>query len=313
MPTAKYVHGARDLRALRSASPRTFGLYERRARSRPRSPSSTGTTPRRAGSSAPTAATSSAPGSWPWAPVRSTGPKLPGHPGHRDLRRPLRSTPAAGTTRTPAATRRRADDEPRRQAGRHHRHRRDRGAVHPAARPRRRRAVRVPAHAVVDRRAQQPRDRPRVVRDARARAGSSEWLLNFATLQTGGFADEDLVKDGWTDISQRIRDRVIVEHVADGDGARPRRVPSAPTRTATTRRWTRSGRGSTTSSRTATTADGAEALVPPAVQAAVLPRRVPAGLQPAERATSSTPTARASAHRRDRRVGRRTSTTSSTA
>lgn len=36
-----------------------------------------------------------------------------------------------------------------------------------------------------------------------------KWLLNFATLQTGGFADEDLVKDGWTDIAQRIRDRVI--------------------------------------------------------------------------------------------------------
>jgi len=36
-----------------------------------------------------------------------------------------------------------------------------------------------------------------------------EWLLNFAILQTGGFADEDLVKDGWTDISQRIRDRVV--------------------------------------------------------------------------------------------------------
>lgn len=36
-----------------------------------------------------------------------------------------------------------------------------------------------------------------------------KWLENFATLQTGGFADEDLVKDGWTDIAQRIRDRVI--------------------------------------------------------------------------------------------------------
>ncbi|MEB2343936.1 MAG: NAD(P)/FAD-dependent oxidoreductase [Deltaproteobacteria bacterium] len=36
-----------------------------------------------------------------------------------------------------------------------------------------------------------------------------EWLLNFATLQTGGFADQDLVKDGWTDIAQRIRDRVL--------------------------------------------------------------------------------------------------------
>ena len=36
-----------------------------------------------------------------------------------------------------------------------------------------------------------------------------KWLLNFATLQTGGFADEDLVQDGWTDISSRIRDRII--------------------------------------------------------------------------------------------------------
>ncbi len=35
------------------------------------------------------------------------------------------------------------------------------------------------------------------------------WRMNFTTLQTGGFADEDLVKDGWTDIAQRIRDRVV--------------------------------------------------------------------------------------------------------
>ena len=38
-----------------------------------------------------------------------------------------------------------------------------------------------------------------------------EWLTNFAILQSGGFADEDLVHDGWTDISTRIRDRVVVE------------------------------------------------------------------------------------------------------
>ena len=36
-----------------------------------------------------------------------------------------------------------------------------------------------------------------------------EWLTNFTTLQTGGFTDVDLVKDGWTDIAQRIRDRVV--------------------------------------------------------------------------------------------------------
>ena len=36
-----------------------------------------------------------------------------------------------------------------------------------------------------------------------------KWMMNFATLQTMGFAEEDLVKDGWTDISLRIRDRMI--------------------------------------------------------------------------------------------------------
>lgn len=36
-----------------------------------------------------------------------------------------------------------------------------------------------------------------------------KWLTNFTTLQTGGFVDEDLVMDGWTDISKRIRDRVF--------------------------------------------------------------------------------------------------------
>jgi cation diffusion facilitator CzcD-associated flavoprotein CzcO len=44
-----------------------------------------------------------------------------------------------------------------------------------------------------------------------------EWLLNFATLQTGGFADDDYVKDGWTDIAQRIRDRVVAEVTAGNE------------------------------------------------------------------------------------------------
>ena len=38
-----------------------------------------------------------------------------------------------------------------------------------------------------------------------------EWLSNFVTLQTGGFADQDLVMDGWTDITKRIRDRVVAD------------------------------------------------------------------------------------------------------
>ena len=53
---------------------------------------------------------------------------------------------------------------PARQDGRHHRHRRDGGAGGPGAREDRRRALRVPAHAVLDRRA-------RPARDDRRRAG----------------------------------------------------------------------------------------------------------------------------------------------
>ena len=47
-----------------------------------------------------------------------------------------------------------------------------------------------------------------------------EWMMNFTTLQTMGFAEVDLVKDGWTDISQRIRDRMI-EIVANGGEVGP--------------------------------------------------------------------------------------------
>jgi cation diffusion facilitator CzcD-associated flavoprotein CzcO len=53
-----------------------------------------------------------------------------------------------------------------------------------------------------------------------------KWLMNFATLQTGGFADEDLVKDGWTDISQRIRDK-IVEKAGQGEEFTPELVDRA--------------------------------------------------------------------------------------
>ncbi|MEM9562675.1 MAG: NAD(P)/FAD-dependent oxidoreductase [Actinomycetota bacterium] len=37
------------------------------------------------------------------------------------------------------------------------------------------------------------------------------WLENFTILQTGGIADEDLVKDGWTDLAKRIRDRALAD------------------------------------------------------------------------------------------------------
>lgn len=42
-----------------------------------------------------------------------------------------------------------------------------------------------------------------------------EWLENFTTLQTGGFADEDLVMDGWTDITLRIREKALADPKMD--------------------------------------------------------------------------------------------------
>ena len=44
-----------------------------------------------------------------------------------------------------------------------------------------------------------------------------EWLRNFTLLQTGGYADVDLVMDGWTDIAQRVRDRVAARVMAGAE------------------------------------------------------------------------------------------------
>ena len=54
-----------------------------------------------------------------------------------------------------------------------------------------------------------------------------EWQTNFTVLQTGGFADQDLVEDGWTDISQRIRDRVVVELSKEGAEFTPELIAKA--------------------------------------------------------------------------------------
>src|SRR4029079_6816024 len=35
------------------------------------------------------------------------------------------------------------------------------------------------------------------------------WLENFTANQAGGTADVDLVKDGWTDLSERTRARIV--------------------------------------------------------------------------------------------------------
>ena len=51
-----------------------------------------------------------------------------------------------------------------------------------------------------------------------------KWLENFTILQTGGFADDDFVKDGWTDISKRIRDRIMADAAGELSPAAFRRA-----------------------------------------------------------------------------------------
>ena len=108
----------------------------------------------------------------------------------------------------------RSDDEARRQARRHHRHRGDRRAVHPAARARRQGAVRLPAHAVVDRRPQQPPDRPGLVRHPAA------WLAARVADELRHAADRRLRRRG---PRQGRLDRHLPAHPRPDDGPARRR------------------------------------------------------------------------------------------
>ena len=135
----------------------------------------------------------------------------------------------------------------RRQARRHHRHRRDRRAVRAPPRRGGRAAVRVPAHAVVDRRARQPADRSGVGGEPASRAGSSGGWRTSTTSCPACFEPEDLVNDGWTDIIGKLL----------RDAARGRRAPTSartaspgPSSWPTSRRWSRSAPASTRSSTT---------------------------------------------------------------
>ena len=126
-----------------------------------------------------------------------------------------------------------------------------------------------------------------------------EWLMNFTTLQTGGFADADLVMDGWTDISQRIRDRAIANGDFSPDGLLRAYHDSDDEKMEEIRAARRRDHRRPERRR------GAQAVVPPAVQAAVLPRRVPAVVQQPERPPDRHRRQGRRADRRDRGVGRR--------
>jgi len=59
----------------------------------------------------------------------------------------------------------------------------------------------------VDRRNNGPTD-PEWFKTIATPGWQQRWLENFTANQTGGMADEDLVMDGWTDLSRRIRERI---------------------------------------------------------------------------------------------------------
>jgi hypothetical protein len=219
MPTEKYAHRARDLRPRASASPPTTACTTTRCSHQVtqagvgrgdvalaiRTDRGDAIRPLRGDGHRPAAPCPSCRAS----PASTPSPAIAFHTSRWDY------------AYTGGESVGRADGPAGRQAGGHHRHRRHRGAVHPAPGAGLGRAVRLPAHAVVDRRAQQPADRPRVVRHRWTPGWQQRWLDNFATLQTGGFADEDLVMDGWTDMAKRIRDRWFMPH-------RRRRARSPP-------------------------------------------------------------------------------------
>ena len=144
-------------------------------------------------------------------------------------------------------------------------------------------ALRLPAHAVVGRRPQQPARPIPSGRRRWSRAGSSGGWTTSTSLVSGGDAEDDLVADGWTDIfrnltgiaaktaSRKLGRRLTPQEKAElMELADFQKMESVRARVDDDRRGPGDGRG-------------AQAVVPPVLQAALLPRRVPADLQPAQR------------------------------
>ncbi len=235
-----------------------------------------------------------------------------GHPRHRDRSRATRSTPAAGTTTTPAAipAARRWTSWPTSASAII-----GTGATSVQCVPHLARACkelyvfqRTPSS--VDVRANAPID-PDWFAEIATPGWQQRWLENFTANQAGGNADEDLVQDGWTDICRgasapgsgrcRASSARRAKHAGGVRGLRLREDGGDP----------RAGRHRSSSDRE--TAGEAEGLVPPALQAAVLPRRVPAGVQHARHAPGRHRRQGRRADHRERRRRREAWSTRSTA
>ena len=225
-------------------------------------------------------------------------PQAAGHPRHRLVRGPLVPHQPVGLRlhrRRPGGG---ADGPPGRQAGGGHRHRRHRGAVRPPPGPGLPRALRVPAHPVVGGRPRQPADRPRVVRrhgHARLAAALARELHGQPDGRDGrrgpgdGRVDRHRPPRPQPDHGPARRPVHPRGHAGRLRGLRLREDGGDP---GARRRHRRGPRHR----------PGPEGLVRPALQATLLPRRVPAGLQPPEHAPRGH---RRQGRRADHRDGRR--------
>ena len=138
------------------------------------------------------------------------------------------------------------------------------------------RTVRVPAHPLVGRRPRQRADRPDWA-TALGPGGSSERMDNFTAVISGA------IRRGRPGQGRLDRpDRPCWSAAARPRPASPPPEVLAAARARRLQKMSRSAPGSTRSSGPGDRR-GAQAVVQPAVQATVLPRRVPAGLQPAQR------------------------------
>ena len=137
-------------------------------------------------------------------------PEAAGHPRHRVVPGPLVPHQPLGLRLHGRRPARRADGPARRQARRDHRHRRDVRPVRPAPRHARRRSC---SCSSARRRRSTCATTGRPIPDWFAEIATpgwqQRWLENFTANQTGQPVDEDLVQDGWTDISRRIRSKIM--------------------------------------------------------------------------------------------------------
>ena len=279
IPKEKYArapeilaHSRRDRRALRP--------LPQRAASRPRSPSCAGTTTRRAGSSRPTAATAMRARFVVHAERPAEPAEAARHPGHRDVQGP---------------------HVPHQPLGLRLHRRRLRRATSTGLRDKRVGIIGTGATAVqcvphlgeaaeqlyvfqrtpssIDVRANRPTD-PEWAASARSRAGrSSGWTTSTSSSPAASRTRTSSATAGPTSSATcslhgppgRRAPRSTADGLDEDDGAGRLREDGADPRP---RRRDRRGPGD---------GRGAEAVLPPVLQAAVLPRRVPRHVQPAER------------------------------